>query len=390
MTYTVPYSFIPGTKARAQEVNANFGALTDSLNDLNEDKANNDLSNITTAGINVIKNNSSLRNLGEIIYSQIPLTDSSLHLLDGTKINKEGIYENFVNYIAELYGDGTNPPSYFTGETSWQNSITTYGVCGKFVYDSTSNTVRLPKITGILEGTTDINALGNLVQAGLPNITGSIANAVYGIYENQYDNQGVFKNSTKDLQTGWSQVQGGGDHEGSYRRNTIRFSASDSNSIYGNSNTVQPQSIKCFIYIVLASVAKSEIQVDIDEIATDLNGKADTDLSNCVSNISSSAKNAIINLINPDMSAGVSKSISGFTADKNGWIYIYGCVYGGDTGVYKNGERIYDLATNGTTNPKVVSATMLPIFKNDIITTSIASQYVEALTITFYPMKGDI
>ena len=32
-----------------------------------------------------------------------------------------------------------------TAEENWQQSVTTYGVCGKFVYDSTNNTVRLPK-----------------------------------------------------------------------------------------------------------------------------------------------------------------------------------------------------------------------------------------------------
>ena len=35
MTYNIPYSFIPGTKAKAQEVNANFKYLADSLTDIN-------------------------------------------------------------------------------------------------------------------------------------------------------------------------------------------------------------------------------------------------------------------------------------------------------------------------------------------------------------------
>ena len=34
MSYSVPYTFIPGTKARAQEVNANFASITDSIDEL--------------------------------------------------------------------------------------------------------------------------------------------------------------------------------------------------------------------------------------------------------------------------------------------------------------------------------------------------------------------
>ena len=59
------------------------------------------------------------------------------------------------------------------------------------------------------------------------------------------------------------------------RPNKYSFDASSSNSIYGSSNTVQPQSIKVFYYIVVANSTKTNIEVDIDEIVTDLNGKAD-------------------------------------------------------------------------------------------------------------------
>ena len=61
---------------------------------------------------------------------------------------------------------------------------------------------------------------------------------------------------------------------------TISFDASSSNSIYGNSNTVQPQSVKVLYYVVIATSTKTQIQVDLDNIATDLNGKADVDLTN--------------------------------------------------------------------------------------------------------------
>lgn len=210
--------------------------------------------------------NSAKKNIGEIVASSIPLTDAGLHLLDGSVIDGSGIYADFVTYISNL--DTT--ANYFCTETEWQASVTQYGVCGKFVYDSTNNTVRLPKITGIIEGTTDVSALGNLIEAGLPNITGQVyAGGAYGssLFTSS---SGFIQNGSND---GWrtmtqqSTVSGASD--------TITFNASNSSSIYGNSTTVQPQTIQVMYYIVVANVTKTEIEVDIDEIATDLNNKVD-------------------------------------------------------------------------------------------------------------------
>jgi hypothetical protein len=59
------------------------------------------------------------------------------------------------------------------------------------------------------------------------------------------------------------------------------------NTGVGVSSTVQPQTIKVLVYIVVATSVKEDIQVDIDNIATDLNGKADTDLNNITNNAKS-------------------------------------------------------------------------------------------------------
>ena len=60
-----------------------------------------------------------LRNIGEIVTSTIPLIDAGLHLLDGSVLQGDGSYTDFVDYIATLYGDGTNIPSYFCTEAEW-------------------------------------------------------------------------------------------------------------------------------------------------------------------------------------------------------------------------------------------------------------------------------
>ena len=214
------------------------------------------------------------RNIGEIVASTLPLTDAGLHLLDGALISGSGIYADFVNYIAGL--DST--ANYFCTETEWQQSVTDYGVCGKFVYDSINNTVRLPKITGIIEGTTDVNALGDLVEAGLPNITGDVggttgighvSNVSYGLSVHNTNTSGAFYANSNCSYTATKQSEQGTNGK------SLGFNASLSSSIYGNSSTVQPQTIRAFYYIVVATSTKADIQVDIDEIVTDLNGKVD-------------------------------------------------------------------------------------------------------------------
>lgn len=37
-------------------------------------------------------------------------------MLDGALLSTSGIYAGFVDYIADLYGDGTNVPDYFAKE----------------------------------------------------------------------------------------------------------------------------------------------------------------------------------------------------------------------------------------------------------------------------------
>ena len=195
------------------------------------------------------------RNIGQIIQSTIPLTDAGLHLLDGSLIQGGGIYDDFVQYIAGLVN---TYPQCFCSEAEWQQSVNTYGVCGKFVYSN--NSVRLPKITGFIEGTVDSNALGDLVTAGLPNITGFTDWWSYGTGTN--NPTGAFYSTLSANNSPDS---------GSNPGQLLSFDASRSSSIYGNSNTVQPQSIKVFYYIVIATTTKTDIEVDIDEIVTDLN-----------------------------------------------------------------------------------------------------------------------
>lgn len=210
----------------------------------------------------------SARQIGEIISSALPLNSAGLHLLDGALLDGSGIYADFVDYIAGLYtADPT--AAYFTDETTWQSSITNYGVCSKFVYDSVNSTVRLPKLTGIVEGTTDLTALGDLIQAGLPNLYGATFLASSQNYATKIvlrDGGGVF-----DSGNSHSNIMSASNSGDNTQQDHLIFNANKYNPIYGNSTTVQPQTIKVLFYIVVATVTKTDIQVNIDNVVTELN-----------------------------------------------------------------------------------------------------------------------
>jgi hypothetical protein len=168
----------------------------------------------------------------------------------------------------------------------------------------------------------------------------------------------------------------------------VGFDASLSNPIYGNSSTVQPQTIKGYYYIVVATATKTDIEVDIDEIATDLNGKADIDLSNI--NPTQTAIDTIVAWGLPDYANGLSvtppTSGSKFTAPSDGVYVMLGYVPAGSGSARLN---INGVDTNyGTMNAGGYydshDAVTVPLSKGDIIywTNSIAGSS------TFYPLKG--
>mgnify|MGYP003292318535 CR=1 FL=1 len=203
---------------------------------------------------------------GQTIFSLDPLTNAGLHLLDGTVLPVGGSYDDFItNYIIPLY---TAHPERFKTEAQWQDIVDEYGVCGYYVYTE-GVSVRLPKVTGIVEGTVDVNALGSIVPESLPNIIGNTCLSIVDAY------------ATGAFRVGSSSDNGSGANK-TYTGYGVNFDASRSSSVYQDNAHVQPQTIKGYYYIVVSTVTKTDIEVDIDQIQTDLNNKVDANsLAEC-------------------------------------------------------------------------------------------------------------
>lgn len=197
------------------------------------------------------------RFVGEVFSSLVPINDNGVKLLDGSVLEVGGIYDEFINHIV---GFKEGYPNLFCTEEEWNTSISTYGVCGKFVYVEGAS-LRLPKITGFIEGTLDATELGNLIEAGLPNITGSSGAPYYTALS--ISDFGAFyaegDYSVPISENGRTQIS------------NVRFDASRLNSTYGKSDTVQPQSIRVYYYIVVANGIKQDVEIDLDNVLTEVN-----------------------------------------------------------------------------------------------------------------------
>ena len=219
-----------------------------------------------------IQGGGSSRNIGEIVASTIPLTDAGLHLLDGALINGSGSYADFVTYIAGLVGDY---PDLFTTEADWQSSVSTYGVCDKFVYTSGSPaTVRLPKFgnKAYTSLPPTIKVLGNGKTLGFTDGTNNV-----GIDAYNYAGGSFARFSVNGYnKTPGTTMSGNGLNNNKY----LGVVTSGESGLIADISDIDT-ALNIYYYIVVANSTKTQIEVDIDEVMTDLNGKADVDLTNC-------------------------------------------------------------------------------------------------------------
>lgn len=234
------------------------------------------------------------RNIGEIVDSTIPLTDQGLHLLDGSLLNGSGIYQPFVSFIDDLYNESGGVPDFFTTEALWQDSVTKYGVCSKFVYTPAAGgnpaTVRLPKMPANERYLID---------------SYSADDAWYRIYSDGWCEQGNYVQSTTSnsqpesitlfksyLDTNYSISitydltaipSGNASSSGVERLTTSTFNVSRNQQYLkgifweacGYIDISDYGVLPNYHYIVLTNVPRTQTQIDIDEIVTDLNGKVD-------------------------------------------------------------------------------------------------------------------
>ena len=215
------------------------------------------------------------RNLGELVFSGIPLNDACLKLANGQAVPR-GAYADFYDYIASLAT--AQDPGVITG-----TSAGTGENVGKYVYDSTNQRVFLPNLTNLfIEGTADSSSAGSYVAPGAPEIEGQIKDFSYtalsGKSASSYTGAFTRSDGSQGQTCSWS--------SGTLTLQVISFNASNSNSIYGSSNTIQPPAVKQYVYIVVANAYRLPATIDIDQVMTDID-ELSSELSSITSQLNS-------------------------------------------------------------------------------------------------------
>ena len=124
-------------------------------------------------------------------------------------------------------------------DTEWNETAeSTYTYCHKFSTGDGSTTFRLPKFASFIELNSNTEA-GTFYPAGLPNITGE-AN-VKSPWTSANENGALKLTTIQAMFVGGQYSQDYGD--------ILYFDASHSNSIYGNSTTVQPEAMVWLVCI---------------------------------------------------------------------------------------------------------------------------------------------
>ena len=156
--------------------------------------------------------------------------------------------EQFAVFTIKLKSAIGKYPTLACSEADWQNIVlaSEVGQCGKFVIDDEAKTIRLPKLVNPVKGLYDLTSLANIVQSGLPNITGTTR----GTDDNTGEWAGAF------YQISYTSSTSGG-AQGSW----AGFDASRCSAVYGRSHTVQPEAIQ-YPYFIQVSTG-TELEGDI-------------------------------------------------------------------------------------------------------------------------------
>ena len=233
------------------ETEVNLGTVTDALNN----KVDLDGGNYAGSGLEAVvnKRGSGGLKIGQIGIAPLGIDETANmeRYLNGQTILQDQ-FKGFTKYLkrrVELY------PSVACTEEEWQTEITmsAFSQCGKFVIDDNAGTIRLPKVVNI-QGLTDLSKLGEIVEAGLPNITGkqqtvqNTARTASGALDDSGHTSGYTVGGSIKVYAG-----------------TTKFDASLSNPIYGKSNTVQQEQIQYPYFIQVATGAETEDNI-INEI----------------------------------------------------------------------------------------------------------------------------
>lgn len=199
------------------------------------------------ANVYNINNNSYSVPIGCIIPFSGSTIPVGFLLCDGSEVSKID-YADLYAIIADTYGTATDTSKFKLPDLR-----------DRFIQGANGN-------------------LGTSKEAGLPNITGEVG-YIKSIGDGSYwqginINTGVFKSSKQTVKTSPTATTAAESTSHSQPPSMVVFKASDSNSIYGNSDTVQPPSV-CLNFIIKAEKISDQYADAVGALIDDSSVSAD-------------------------------------------------------------------------------------------------------------------
>lgn len=162
------------------------------------------------------------------------------------------LYKDFFDYITTQ--------GWVKTEAEWQEIATRdNGFCPFYSSGDGSTNFRVPRFAPYQQIAIASGNAGTYHQAGIPNITGR--SDLGGIYSSISFSGAIATVSNEGDATGATHVNAGGN-----QKVKLTFNASNSNSIYGRSDTVQPESHEWVMCVVAYGVATNVGSVDMADV----------------------------------------------------------------------------------------------------------------------------
>lgn len=203
---------------------------------------------------NALVNHGTGRNVGDVFFTM--RNDNELN----GAVECDGATYNTTDFtgaqsIGALLAAGKVP---YVSLSQYATLLSTQGSVGVFGWDGADTTeFRVPSLNDIFVETGTAAQIGDYLPAGLPNITGSFSTRDSG----GSNGSGPWNTKTGSFSgnTGtYNMVQASAAGGWGPRNGVLNFNASLSNSIYGNSNTVQPNAVRYRAMVQLATSASDE------------------------------------------------------------------------------------------------------------------------------------
>ena len=224
-------------------------------------------------------------NIGDVFYS---LRNENMMngavVCDGSEYNITD-YSSGGNSLKSLLDNGNLP---YISIADFDAAVTANGSCRCFGYDSGS-TFKVPKLNDVFIEAGAASTVSEFIEAGLPNITGATRGPLTNADGTTLSN-GVFSDSY--VPDGQEKIFG---YRNDSQHNVFRldFKASNSNPIYGNSDTVQPNSVKYKAYIQLANGTTESALQTVSSVVNDVETLKDEieetlkykNITNCITEI---------------------------------------------------------------------------------------------------------